>query len=128
MQSQQVLPAPTSTDDINPSPSALQQVGTVVYEQGYDPITGMVRHLALQINHCELLCFCISFQTTLAVGGGTEKFVLQTDEDEDETAENQQNVGGDNEPPAKKRKLLEGHRVPVPDAIRSNSKHMHYEL
>ena len=73
---------------------------------------------------------CLVFQTFITVGNVTEKFHLQSGGEEEQQNEaeeqSQQSEERTEQPPAKKRKV-EGHRLPVPDAIISKSKSFHLE-
>ena len=77
------------------------------------------------------LTFALYFlQTFIKVGTVTEKFQVERVEPEEVIEEEQGDVAEPDDteaPPAKKRKL-EGHRLPVPDAIISTSKSPHVDL
>ena len=87
-------------------------------QSGFDASTGTVSHLELQVTFEFSSKRLFTLKTWLNVGGERQEFFLDTEENEGETAGVAREEDSEAEPPTKKRKL-QGHRLPVPDAIRS---------
>ena len=87
-------------------------------QSGFDASTGTVSHLELQVTSEFSSKRLFTLKTWLNVGGERQEFFLDTEENEGETAGVAREEDSETEPPTKKRKL-QGHRLPVPDAIRS---------
>ena len=87
---------------------------------GFDADTGMVRHLELVTKCIELMKPYLfrNFQTWVKVGDVRESIHFETEEQLTQSNTEEEQEKEEQQPPKKKLKL-QGHRVPVPDAIRS---------